>query len=1201
MRYSKKNWFKNLGTPIVLVIIAVFVLIPWEMSAQDITPEEFEKAQQIRENLIQRGLLEVQSDNDVPIGQLSSDDPIIQYSEYANNRLSVNTDGSRASDFKDDGKRFYILGRESLTVSEYHLSSSWDIESADFERDLDISSEMGTQDQSGSVPNGLYIRKSDGEKMWIFNRTEIWEYTLSTPWNISSASPTGYKDLSEDVVRGHDIEFKPNGRVLYVDDRIAEVVFQFDLSSSWDIETATLDYALDISDEQQEVRGTQLSPDGRKMFLMDTARQDVLEYYLSDPFDLSSASFIGSYSVASESSNPRGLTFKPDLSRFYVTDNTEDRVYEYRVAIVDADESSISSSKDKVVANGSAESRISVILRDPSGNRIGGREVSLSSNSSNSSIDAVNRTTDSSGEARFDVSNSAAEKVTFTASSMGVTIDETASIEFATIDAGESAVGSSREKVLADGSAASRITVIARDEDGDRLEGVRISLSANSSNVNINNVRRETDSNGEAMFDVSNTVAESVTFTVSGLGVTIDQKVTVRYVTVDAEESSVVSSQQKVHANGVQSSTITVTARDEDGDELEDVEISLIPNEGSSKIEAINKSTNSDGEAKFRVTNSTAQVVTYQARGFGVTINDEVTVNFTPIDPDESEVEISREKVLANDNAEAIITVSAKDEDGENFSNVKITLQQNGGNSTITKVQEITDSDGRAIFHVKNNDTGEITYSAKAMGITISQTVSAKFVTVDPNESTISVNPENVQANGEDESQITVTTRDEDGDALQGARVVLDDLNGSSVINDSEIITDSDGKAVFKVRSETPQIVNYRISAEDIEFPDNISVGFIPIAPVALSASEVQTREFQANWEIVDGADSYLIDVSTDSSFSSLVAPYDKFDTGNVTSFTVENIAPGTTYLYRVRATSDGLIGANSQTIQTTTFPDVPQAVSASDRNALKFTANWNEAEGARKYKLDVSRDASFNNILANYNNLDVGTATNYTVTNLMPGQIYYYRVRSEAGPRVSISSNVIETSTLTISSDQSEIVADQLKVLANGDQANELHITVKSDEGILLEGLNVVLEQTEGNSEIEEVQSVTNDKGVAIFEVTSLTAGKSTYNVSAADITIGEISVEFLQNDGVLRLGNNFPNPFLINSKIPVTIPRPMNVNLTIYNSIGVPVRTLRDEQVDTGYFEIPFDGADLASGVYFYRLVTEDGTKTGKMVLVK
>lgn len=1166
---------------------------------EPLTAEELERFREIRNSLIQQGFL--QNQTDIFTAEANGSVSIIEYSSYTGDNKSVGTDGARGADFKPDGTRYYILGRTSQNVLEYHLSNDWDIESASFVRELDISPEMGDGAQNAVAANGFFIRKSDGKKMWVFNRTEIWEYTLSTAWDISSANNTGYKNLSSTVVRGHDIEFRPDGKKLYVDDRIQEVIFQFNLSESWDVETASLDEVLDISDEQEAVRGIYFNEQGDRMFLNDTDRQEVLEYVLSDEFDVSSANYVGSFSTASQIPNAEGFTMSPDIRWFYMSSTSEEVIYQYEVSPLGDNESTLAADKEKVIANGNATARVTVMARTPGGDRLPGIKINLNSNSGNSDIDEVNSYTNSDGEARFDVSNSGAETVTFTASGYGTTIDQQVSVRFVNIDGEESSVASNREKVIANGSAKSEITVTARDEDGDPLEDVQINLNSNSGNVDINDNSQNTNSNGEAVFEVSNDVAENVTFTASGMGVTIDQQVSVRFVTVDPEESSIASSENRIQANGAESSIITVVARDEDGDELQGLEISLQQNGGNSNIEAIQKVTDDDGIAEFKVTNKVAEVVEYEAKGLGVTIGNDVSVNFIPIDANESEMSISTQKILANGSAEATITVTARDEDGDPFSNVDINLNQNGGNSTITNVRKTTNSEGVAIFRIKNGNTGAITYSASALGVTISETINARFVTVDPGESILTANPENVQANGEEESQITVTTRDEDGDVLHGARVVIEALNGNSVIDNSEKITESNGTAVFTVTNNTPQIVNYRVTAEGVEFPDDVSVGFIPIAPVGLAATNVQTRQFRANWEMVGGAATYLIDVATDSSFNNLVEPYSAYDAGNVTSFTVQDVAPGTTYLYRVRAVSDGLIGANSQLIQTTTFPETPEALVASNRNALKFTANWNEAEGARKYRLDVATDGSFENKLPEYNNRDVGTSTSFVVENLIPGETYFYRVRSEAGPRTSGNSSAVETSTLTISSEESEIASSQMRVLANGDQPNQITIVVRSDDGILLEGLNVSLQPHNGNSQVEGVQPVTNDEGIATFDVTNTSAEAVEYSVVVESIEIGTIRLEFVPNDGVLRLGNNYPNPFLIRSKIPLTLPNKMHVELRVFNSLGAPVQTLLDEELETGYYEVQFNGAGLAAGVYFYRLITDDEVKTRKMVLVK
>ncbi|MDR9367402.1 MAG: hypothetical protein RI575_18860, partial [Balneolaceae bacterium] len=323
-----------------LLFLSVLFLLPGIAEGQDepLTEQEKIKLEQIRGSLIQQGFL--QESSETTDSQTASTDLVLSEAWYIDKRLKVKTVSSRSTDFRPDGKRFYILGRDQETIAEYHLDEAWQIDTAEFVREFSTTKELDATEQR-SASHGLFIRKTDGERMWMLNRTEIWEYTLSTPWDVTSATQTGYKDLSDTVVRGHDIDFKPDGSVLYVDDRILGVVHQFELSSDWEVETATLDYVFDISDIQKAVRGTQFSPDGKKMFMMDTARQEVLEFNVPTPFDLRSGTFEGAFSVASEAISPEGLTFKPDLTAFYVTANFENVVYQYYIYKIDTEESSV--------------------------------------------------------------------------------------------------------------------------------------------------------------------------------------------------------------------------------------------------------------------------------------------------------------------------------------------------------------------------------------------------------------------------------------------------------------------------------------------------------------------------------------------------------------------------------------------------------------------------------------------------------------------------------------------------------------------------------------------------------------------------------------------------------------------------------------------------------------------------------------------
>jgi hypothetical protein len=84
-------------------------------------------------------------------------------------------------------------------------------------------------------------------------------------------------------------------------------------------------------------------------------------------------------------------------------------------------------------------------------------------------------------------------------------------------------------------------------------------------------------------------------------------------------------------------------------------------------------------------------------------------------------------------------------------------------------------------------------------------------------------------------------------------------------------------------------------------------------------------------------------------------------------------------------------------------------------------------------------------------------------------------------------------------------------------------------------------------------------------------------------------------------ELMQNYPNPFNPETKIGFKIPERSNVKLTIYDVIGNTVSTLVDKQLEPGYYEEPFNGKNLSSGMYIYRLQTENSNVSGKMMLMK
>ena len=83
--------------------------------------------------------------------------------------------------------------------------------------------------------------------------------------------------------------------------------------------------------------------------------------------------------------------------------------------------------------------------------------------------------------------------------------------------------------------------------------------------------------------------------------------------------------------------------------------------------------------------------------------------------------------------------------------------------------------------------------------------------------------------------------------------------------------------------------------------------------------------------------------------------------------------------------------------------------------------------------------------------------------------------------------------------------------------------------------------------------------------------------------------------------LEQNFPNPFNPSTQISYSIPKDGMVTLKIVDALGREVETLVNQAQTAGRYEVTFDGSRLASGVYFYRLVSGEKVITKKMLMVK
>ena len=185
---------------------------------------------------------------------------------------------------------------------------------------------------------------------------------------------------------------------------------------------------------------------------------------------------------------------------------------------VSASQSQVKAISDRVAANGTANTRVVVYLRDAEGNMIVGKTVSLSQSAGGTAVitPPSSVTTAANGVAIFDVKNASVQNVTFTATDVtdGVVLTQTPVVNFDVPPATAGGIGAFPTTVANNGTATTTITVTLQDAQGNPTPGKRVALSQGSGHSIITAPSPAvTDAGGQIQFIATNRIAEVVTYT----------------------------------------------------------------------------------------------------------------------------------------------------------------------------------------------------------------------------------------------------------------------------------------------------------------------------------------------------------------------------------------------------------------------------------------------------------------------------------------------------------------------------------------------------------------------------------------------------------------------------------------------------------------------------------------------------------------
>ena len=209
-------------------------------------------------------------------------------------------------------------------VNEYKLGTAFDISTAEFEDNFSTRSE---DSQSRDVKFN-----HDGTKMFVLGQINVavCEYTLSIGFDLSSTvtfidckslSPVGFVE---------ELAFNPDGTKMFVLDNTGNDVNEFKLTTGFDVSTASYVRTFSVNTQENDPTGFAFTYGGTKMFVTGWTSDDVNEYKLTTAFDISTATFVDTYAIANSVENkPSSLTFSADASKMFILGREDNEVHEY--------------------------------------------------------------------------------------------------------------------------------------------------------------------------------------------------------------------------------------------------------------------------------------------------------------------------------------------------------------------------------------------------------------------------------------------------------------------------------------------------------------------------------------------------------------------------------------------------------------------------------------------------------------------------------------------------------------------------------------------------------------------------------------------------------------------------------------------------------------------------------------------------------
>lgn len=697
------------------------------------------------------------------------------------------------------------------------------------------------------------------------------------------------------------------------------------------------------------------------------------------------------------------------------------------------------------------------------------------------------------------------------------------------LDVEQSRVEAIQAAVTANGHEYGVIEVEVVDHNGTPIPYREIELEPLSGSSNIDVEVIETDGDGMAWFMVSNQDIDEITYKVVDVisGQEFTQQATLMFVAgnLDVTRSSVTSTHIEVPADGQSAATIEAALVDADGHPLPGRQIRLEATGGQGTIAPQLAVTNSDGKASFTVSRSEVGAITYAVVDVatGLALPTQIKISYVVGAPDagRSEVAARPGTVVADGSSKAAISVILKDAAGHALQGAAVRLAANGGNSTVTAVNAVTDASGAAAFEVSNAEVGQVAYTAYAAlsgypEIAISQQAVVSFVNgdIDLNRSSVTAATYSVLADGISAIDVTVALRDTNGLEVinRELKLQVEDHSGRTW----SAITDEHGAATFAVTSSNVEDITVYVTdvLTGLELQSKLNLSFkagavdvhasgIAVAPAAVPANGTDSANITVT---IQDAYQHVLGGQTVSLMSNGVAVgMQTTDLNGKASFAVTNsVVENKSYHVYVSVNGQDQLLGEANVMFTNGRIDAAASTIVTD------TQTPIAADGTANAAITVMAVDEYGHLMANREIELLESVTNRhwrgvtdasgKVQFLVNGTVITqrtYRAYDVAGQKEIQGSVTLTFIAGAASRSASTVAVAPNEVKADGVSEAKITVTVSDAYGHVLPNHQVSLRAVTGSAQVKEGILVTNQAGQAVFTVVNNQVEKVQFEVA--------------------------------------------------------------------------------------------------------